>query len=39
MTSTEREPQVLRAVVALVDSSLDDSDTVELLTQLTGCYS
>ena len=38
MTGTEREPQVLQAVVALVDSLLDDFDTVDLLTELTEQY-
>lgn len=35
MTSAQREPQVLQAVVTLVDSLLDDFDTVDLLTDLT----
>ena len=35
MTNAEREPQVLEAVVTLVDSLLDDFDVVDLLTDLT----
>lgn len=35
MTDTARETRVLRAVVSLVDSLLDDFDVVELLTDLT----
>jgi GAF domain-containing protein len=35
MTETPRETRVLDAVVSLVDSLLDDFDTVDLLTELT----